>query len=64
MVDLERQAAGVSFRLWVLVANLVANVLMVHGAVHYVLRGTHFTEMGAGLVVTGVCIALLSIPSR
>ena len=64
MVNLERQAIGISLRVWVLVANLIANVLLVHGAVHYVLRGTHFSEVCAGVIVTAGCIVLLSIPSR
>ncbi len=64
MVDLEQQAGGISLRLWVLGVNLIANVFMVHGAVYYVIRGLHFTEMCAGLVVTVACIVLLSIPSR
>jgi hypothetical protein len=63
-MNLERKTAGVSLRLWTLIANLAGNVLMVHGAVHYFIRGTQLTEMVAGIVITAVCIAILSIPNR
>ena len=64
MIDLEKTAAGVSLRVWVLIANLAANILLVHGGAHYFVRGTHLGELIVGAVITSICIALLSIPNR
>lgn len=64
MARLERTVAGVSIRLWALIANLMANIVMVYGAVHYFTRGTHAVETIAGVAVTLACVAILAIPDR
>ena len=63
-MNLERRAAGVSLRLWALIVNLAANVLMVHGAVYYFSRGTHLGETIAGAAITAACIVVLANPDR
>jgi hypothetical protein len=63
-VNLERRWAGVSLRVWALVANLAGNILMVYGAAHFFVRGTHIAEMIAGTALTAACVAVLAAPNR
>ena len=63
-MDLDRRAGPFTLRAWGLGLNLVANVVMLHGAVRYFTAGASPLEMLAGLIVTALCVATLSIPSK
>jgi len=62
-LDLDRKIAGRTVRFWGLALNLVGNVLLLHGAVRY-LAGASMIELAVGAGITGVCIAVLSVPSK
>ena len=63
-MNLERRAGGLSLRAWALVVNFAGNVLLLHGAIRYLTAGAPVYEMGAGIVVTGACLIVLSIPNK
>jgi hypothetical protein len=63
-MNLERQIAGLSLRAWGLVLNFAGNCLLMHGAIQYLTAGAPIHEMAAGIVVTGACAVVLSLPNR
>ncbi|MBI2834940.1 MAG: hypothetical protein HYX76_11005 [Acidobacteria bacterium] len=63
-MELERTIGPLRLRVWILVVNLVANALLLHGAVRYASDGTNLVELVAGATMTSVCIMLLALPSK
>ncbi len=63
-MNLERRLGPASLRLWGLILNFLANVLLLYGAVGFVSDGSRGLALGVGLVVTVACIGVLSTPRR
>lgn len=63
-MNLEREVGGRSLRFWGLVLNLIGNVLLLHGAVRYLMNGAPIHEMLVGAVITAACLVVLSLPGE
>jgi len=47
-----------------LVVNFAGNILMLHGAVLWFMGKASGVEMGIGIAVSCLCVAVLAIPER
>lgn len=63
-MNLDRRVGPFTLRAWGLAVNLLGNVLMLHGAVRSFTAQASTAELYVGLAVTGLCIAVLSIPDK